>query len=451
MTKPFPYQKIGSKLIHTQFGGRCLLADEMGLGKTFQGLRYATKYVHLKGRPILAIVPAYLKYNWQNEAETHFGLSTIILDGRTPPPHADLDADLLIINYEILGGWVKLLKKLKCQVVLLDEIHYLQNPETLRTLYTMAVCKKIPFIVGMSGTPMTDSPINLYPILKLLQPKRVPSYRRYAKTYCNPTKTPWGWNLKGSSKKKKLGKILRRYFMIRRKVCDVLPELPPKRTEIVLLKMSKKQEYDKAERSFIKWLAEKDLPAAQRAIKVAHLVKSGYLRRLVAELKTKSIIQWLETMLREKEGKALVFGVHTEFLTTLQKHFAKQSHLITGSTTKAKRKEYEHDFKTNKKQRLIFGNVDAMGVGLNFTEAQYVVIAELPWQPHQVSQPIARAWRIGQEKNVLATILLAKGTIEEKVCKLLQQRQGTLNAILDDGKKYEKFDIYDQLKKELRV
>ena len=108
------------------FEGRALLADEMGLGKTFQALLYAKR--NKSARPIIVVCPASLKSNWAHEAWRLVGLQGEILEGRKPPANSARrlkPAPLLIINYDILGGWLKHLRRLKPQLVILDEAHFI--------------------------------------------------------------------------------------------------------------------------------------------------------------------------------------------------------------------------------------------------------------------------------------------------------------------------------------
>ena len=92
-----------------------------------------------------------------------------------------------------------------------------------------------------------------------------------------------------------------------------------------------------------------------------------------------------------------------------------------------------------------------MGVGLTLTAASNVVFAELPWQPGAAVQAEDRAHRIGAESDVWIWYLVAAGTIEERLCDVLQSKQAILSAVLDGGQTDGDLDVYDQLIGKWRV
>lgn len=104
----FPFQKKGVSFIESR-DGNALLADEMGLGKTAQALAYLQ--LHPKKRPVVVVCPATLKYNWENEINmwTTSNNKVEILSGSSP--YKLSKADIFIINYDVLKGWVDTLKK----------------------------------------------------------------------------------------------------------------------------------------------------------------------------------------------------------------------------------------------------------------------------------------------------------------------------------------------------
>ncbi len=453
-TKPLKYQKKGAKIINGTFSGRCLLADQMGLGKTFSAMYFARKYIKKTDRPIIAVCPSYLKNNWQAEAKKHFGMDSIILNGRKP----DLSIlknhpELIIINYEILMGWAPALRTLRPVCVFLDECQRVINPKTKTTLGVMKLCRNVPHIIAMSGTVINDAPVNIWPIANLLNPKVFNNYRKFVKKFCDPKLEHFRgrniWNVKGSSNEKKLNKLLRKHIMVRRLKKDVLKDLPKKHFFTVQLEIKRRAEYERAEADFISWLESR---SGKTKSKTANpMVKEGYMRRLIAELKQESVIQWIKTFQLENPGKkAVIFGIHRNFIEAIHKPFAECSEIIHGGISNKKRTEAEKRFKTDDNCKLLIANLQSAGVGLNFTCASIVAFAELPWLTTEIDQGVDRLHRLGQMENVFCYFLLASVRIETKILKLLDRKKNVFEAILNGTGNVPEIDVYEKLLKELK-
>src|SRR5690349_239873 len=123
MTTPHNFQIKAVRKID-RLAGRCLLAHDMGLGKSFMSLLWASE--NPEARPVIIVCPASLKWNWEREAVKHLNLRCDVLEGTKPKRgRFAKHAPMTIINYDILGPWLKYLLKIKPQLVILDECHYL--------------------------------------------------------------------------------------------------------------------------------------------------------------------------------------------------------------------------------------------------------------------------------------------------------------------------------------
>ena len=445
MTKPRKYQRIGVRRMQRKFRGRALLADEMGLGKSAQALWWIQKYL-LKGLVII-VCPASLKWNWQNEAMKHIQMDSLILEGTKPYDISEMGSipRLVIINYDILHHWLQYLKKLRPRLIICDEIHKLGNRKTIRTKSVMKLCRGVRHLIFLSGTPLTNRPAELWPTLNILKPSLFPSFFSYAMRYCNPQKTPWGWQFKGAKNLDELHSILNEEIMIRRRKADVLGELPNKTRTIVPITLKNRKEYDLAVRDFIKWLRKKSARKALRAKKALKLVKLGYLKRLAGILKLQYTLEWIDEFLEENDGKLIVFGVHQAVLEAIYEKYKHIAVLVDGGVTGHKRQQMFDTFTHNPKIRLFIGNINAAGVGWNGTAASTVVFAEIAWTPGEHTQAEDRIHRIGQEHGAMIYYLVAKQTIEEDLIQIIQEKQKVLDAALDGGKVEDTLDIFDQL------
>jgi SWI/SNF-related matrix-associated actin-dependent regulator 1 of chromatin subfamily A len=452
MTDLFPYQKKGVAKLH-HLGGRALLADEMGLGKTIQSLTYL-KETYSESTPSIVVCPASLKINWQREAWNHCRIKSEILEGRKPTPREAWKAvnrrDLLIINYDILDGWLEWLRDIGPKLVILDEAQYIKNRNAQRSKNVRELCAEVERVIAISGTPLTSRPAELFNVVNLLRPDQFEHFFPFAQQYCQMKRTRWGWEYKGAENLDDLHQRLNRFCMIRRKKIDVLHQLPKKRRIVVPLELEDREQYVKAETEFVSWLVEtKGAAKAMKAAAAASLTRIGYLKRLAAELKMKMALNWVTDLMDEDDGKLILFGVHKKILTQVRKRFPKGSAFIDGSVTGHRRMVEVDRFQKDPQTRLMIANTQAGGVGLNMTAAHRVAMLELPWTPAEVTQGEDRAHRIGQTTDVDIYFLIAEGTVEDDLAYALQRKQEVLDHALDGGKVTD-LDIFDMMLEAMR-
>jgi len=450
-TKPFRYQEKGVNKYH-KLDGRILNADEMGLGKTLQSLIYADEVPDC--RPIIVVCPAHLKYNWEREAMMHINMRAEVLESQTPHQKIPRNpAPMYIINYDILRYWVRWLRSLNPQIVMIDECQFIQNRAAKRTKATRRLCKGVPKVIAMSGTPLTTRPAELWPTLNIIRPDLFPEFFTYAHRYCGPKKQRWGWEFKGATRLNELHEIMKRECMLRRKKKDVLKQLPKHSNHVELLPLSKAKykEYQFALKDFIGWLKTRvtDKGRIKRASRVEALAKIGYVSRLVSELKMDSAIHWIKTTLDNIDGKLIVFARHKKIIAMLEEAFPAITVKIDGSVTGRKRQIAIDQFTHNSKKRMMIGQLLAASTGWNGTVANTCVFIELGDRPADHTQASARTDRIGQTKRSRSYYLIAKGTLEEKKCSALQKRQGILDKALDGSTQLGGVDIHDLLIQEL--
>jgi len=454
------YQERGVRRIRwfMAAGGGALLADEMGLGKTIQALAWFQEVVRRlkrkgkKAGPAIIVCPSSVKWNWEREA-AHFNLLAEVIDGTRPPRQArgraPIVPDILVINYDILKPWLKRLRKLNPSAVIIDECHYIKNRGAKRYRWVKSLCRGVRRILAIGGTPLTNRPAEMWSTLNLLRPDIFDSFYSYGLRYCDPQRKPWAWEYKGATHLDELHAILKKTCMIRRLKSDVLDELPAKTRFVVPVALSKdaRKEYGKAEGDFLSWLKRYYSSAkVRRANKAQRLVKHGYLKRLAGTLKLPEVFRWLDDLLEQSDGKVIVFAVHKKIISALRERYGKLAVVIDGSVTGRERQRAVDKFHRSKKVRMMIGNIQAAGVGWNGTVANTVVFAELGWTPGEHTQAEDRAHRMTQKKNVSIYYLVARGTVEEKLCKLIQKKQEVLSSTLD-GHKANTLDIYKQLER----
>lgn len=442
ITKPFPYQLEGIRKIK-EFGGRALLGDEQGLGKSLQFLGYAAEEELF---PSVVVVPAHLRWNWQNEVRIHLGKKyrCSVLEGRTPTKGMlKKGSQFIFINYDILHNWLEILLEKEPKLIGLDEAQLIKSLTSLRTKTVKKFCKHQDKIIAMSGTPLLNRPSELFPVLNLLRSDIWPNFYKFALAHCNLKKTPWGVSYTGAKRLNVLHQDMLRYCLIRRTKKEVLKDLPAQQRHMVSLPIENRKEYDTAHGGLKNWLQ------ANKGLKVKKITKQEKmweLKRLAGKLKLRATMEWVEAFLEDGEDKLILFAVHKEnFLHPIYERFRKISVLVTGDVSGKKRQEAVDRFREDPKIRLFLANIQAGGTGWNGTVASNVAIGELPWTPGEVEQALARIARIGQTKKCFFWFLIAVGTIEEKLCEMLQRKQKTTSAVLDGKRATNSLDIYDQL------
>jgi len=430
-----------------KLNGRALLALEMGLGKTIIVLEWLSR--NPKSLPALIVTPASVKYQWDFEALHHTGMRASICEGQKPPrfnkQNFSLQSPLTLINYDILSYWLPYLQKLNFKTIIYDESSLLGNLKAKRTKSARVISKNIPNIICLSGTPFENNLIQIFPMLNILWPKTYKSFWKFAQAHCNPKWTPWGWNYSGSSDLPKLNKELKDIGMIRRLKSDVMKDLPPKIRNVYPCELSDPAQYQEASTNFMDWLRKNMGHKVRSASKSEKLVQVGYLLRLSAKLKMRSVVNWANRFLEETDEKLIMFAVHQKAIDVLKRRINAQSVVVNGSVTGRNRKVAVDQFQNDNKTRLFIGNIDAAGKGITLTAASTVGFAEIWWKPGAHIQAEDRPHRIGQKKTVWINYLIAGETLEEDLCKLLQKKQKVISAVLDGGPTPQDLNIYDEL------
>lgn len=442
----YDFQKEGVAQIEA-WNGNCILGDEMGLGKTIQAIAWAR--IHPELRPILCIIPASVKLNWAREFSKWSPEDKVYLisgrDGKIPEGYS-----VYIINYDILQYHQEALMRMGIKIMLLDECHFIKNPQAKRTKACMELGKQSPHVIPISGTPAVNRPIEIYNSIKLVRPKLFTSRFKFAHRYCGATHNGFGWDFNGASNMDELHKLLKESVMIRRLKTDVLPDLPDKIRSVIPLEIDNEKEYRFAERDLIKWLRSIDPAKASKAEKAEALVRFGALKQLAVKGKMAAAQEWIRDFL-EGGDKVVMFAWHRSVIDQMMNIYEGNIVKIDGSVPPSQRLAIQDRFNQDEGIRLFIGQVKAAGVGLTLTAAPATVTLEFGWTPGDHDQCEDRVHRIGQEADkVLAYYLVAVGTIEEEIIRMIETKRQNLTQLLD-GKEVEAEDsILNGLWKSMR-
>lgn len=444
----YPFQERGVEKLD-RFEGRALLADQMGLGKTVQVLKWAEQNAR-RAFPALVVCPASLKYNWLRECRKHLGISADICEGRTPPEIWLTEGHkITIINYDILGHWIPYLKTLGIKSIFWDEAHYLKNPASQRYKNAKKICQKSKHVICMTGTPLTNRPIELWPLLRLIRPDKFSKedFSDFVWDHCSPRMVRGRWRYDGARNLDELHRKLKKTCMIRRKKSQVLKDLPSKTRAIIRMTLDNEIEYQAAEKDFLGWLAQQSYSKALRASKVEELAKVGYLKRLAAKGKLQAVFDWIDNFLEETDEKIFLVAIHKSIIKLIEERYYRICTKIDGSVKGKKRMAAVDKFQGDRRCRILIGNMQAAGVGLTLTAASSMAFVEFGWTPAEHEQAEDRIHRIGQTRGVFCYYLVAENTIEKKLLQVIKKKQKIADAAIDGDAEAERNNVIDLLLK----
>ena len=434
-----------------QTNGRAFITDEQGLGKTIEALAYIQKNVP-SSLPVLIICPNIVKFNWRNEIQSCLHrediliLNTKVLKRKKNKVENLSSYNFVIVNYDIFSKKeiINVLNTVNFSSIIIDEVHYIKNLEAKRTQAVVNYIKKkeknVKHLVGLSGTPIRNNPVELLPFLQLLNPTEFEKTSAYISRYCVFETNDFGTKIiPGVRHWEELNTRLINSGMIRRKKEEVLKELPDKIFINQVIEISNRQEYVTAERNIIQWLKQTDefdekekKRRIHNSIYGEYLTQMNYLRDILAKGKFKGLTELIEDLL-ENVDKLVVFGIHKKYLKELSDYLTKKNiknSLLTGDTRDKDREKIIKDFQEGDTQVFIAG-IQAGGVGITLTAASNVIIFEYPWTPDEYMQAIDRLHRIGQKNSVNVYNLLGENTIDVFIVSLLRTKQGVANKVID--------------------
>ena len=432
--------------------GNALLADEMGLGKTVQTLAYLSK--EKNAFPALIIAPLVTLTNWQREIEKFLKKKSRngkIMDNDHPSSvmirngkQSDIDeSDFYIINYELLHKRLPDLLKLNVNTVVCDEVQHLRSKTTQKytAVKKLAAKEGLKYRVGLSGTPIYNRGSEIWPIVDILKPGLLGSYKEFCEYFCYVNEK--GKAIVLENKRDSLRNQLTKHVMLRRKKSDVLKELKDKvRYPEVIAADEKfyKSELDKI------W---KKLEEEQKYAQTAFDKSASYHRAIESErqaaglAKLPHVINFVNDIM-EIEESVVVFCHHRAIHDLLHQSLSKYNpaSIIGGQTDKHRDNEITRF--QNGETKLMVAGLRAGNVGINLTKASYVIFAELDWSPAIHRQAEDRLHRIGQKNTVFAYYLVGNGTLDEHVADILVDKSYEIDSILDA--KTESFENKERAK-----
>ncbi|HOW64304.1 MAG TPA: DEAD/DEAH box helicase [Candidatus Paceibacterota bacterium] len=456
-----PYQAVGVRWLEflARLGLGGCLADDMGLGKTLQVLallllrKTAARQKADPSRtsdaiPSLLIVPASLLANWRAEIERFTPeLSFLILHpSESENPSAALDSgtdrkvDLVITTYGMVSR-LKTLRERPWQMAVLDEAQAIKNPETRQARAVKELQATARF--ALTGTPVENRVGDLWSIFDFLNPGLLGSASAFAKYI----------RARDASERPDYGPLraLTRPYLLRRLKTDkrIIADLPDKTEVRAWCSLTKTQAalYQKAVSDLAEALETAD-GIQRRGLVLAFIMRfkqicnhpsqwlgdGGYAPEASGKF---ARLRELAEEIADRQEKALVFTQFREitdplsaFLTEV---FRRPGLVLHGGTAVPQRRRLVELFQRDDGPPFFLLTVKAGGAGLNLTQAAHVIHFDRWWNPAVENQATDRAFRIGQKQNVLVHKFVCRGTIEERIDQVIEDKKALSAELLEGG------------------
>lgn len=442
---PRPYQKAG--VLYALNARRTFIGDEQGLGKTMQA--QVTVEV-LDAYPTLVVCKAKLRGNWKMEIGLTLPDRKVqVLEGQKTYS-IDPDADFVVINYDILDYWAKVLIAHGFKALVVDESQYIKNHEsrpvrkdgkvvkegnrTLREYKTKRVraVKQVadslpedaPRLL-LTGTAMFNRPIELASQLDIMgRLDEFGGFFPFAKRYANAHDNGYGMDFTGHSNEAELREKLRSTCLVRRKKEDVAKDIPGKtRVPVWLMLNGELSEYNTV------FAAGPDTEN-----EAGEMAWMSTLRRLVGQAKVDSAVERVEEILDVDEGEepksVLVFAHHKDVQAEIAQHFGNRAVTIFAGDRDEEVAESKRRFQAGEVPVLV-GSLEAASEGHTLTRAADVVMVERAWTPKREEQAEDRVHRIGQTKPVTIHYVMAMDTIDEDMDRLVESKRAVIDRVQD--------------------
>ena len=400
------YQTFGARYILSL--GRVLLGDEMGLGKTIQAIA-AMSHLYAQDREsrFLIVCPASVMVNWCREIHKFSSLRAVLLHGALLDEALDSwirDGGAAVVNYESLSKIVGAIEqKLRLDMLVIDEAHYIKNPEAKRTQLIHSLDDESDRILMMTGTPLENKVEEMCELIGFVRPDMVKEIRENAGMRHVPA----------------FREMLAPVYLRRQREM-VLEELPPLTMEEEWCEMTPQdfEAYSEQVRDGVFMgmrrisFLQKDLKSSSKALRLTELCSQAM----------------------EEERKVIVFSYFRETIRKV-KAFLGDIVLgtITGSTPVEERQLLIDRFTDVPGGAVLICQVQAGGTGLNIQAAGTVIFCEPQIKPSLTWQALSRVYRMGQVQNVLVYHLLCENTVDEAVMGILARKEAEFELFAQES------------------
>ena len=381
----------------------------------------------------IIVCPASMLYTWESEINEWSSWLPYVVDSiKSLKSIDDIESSFemntaIIISWSILarGSDALLNSSIDFELLFLDESHYAKSFKAKRTKVACRLANKCESVVLLTGTPLRNCAIDLFPQLYMVAPEVFSDFNDFARSYSPPREKVIRSNafkVYDQSINMDELRIASKPFLIFRKKKDVLKDLPSKRYRRLDLSPSRGTE---AEWETIIDHMNSDSDSIDGSELIAHRQQGG-------KETAKQIAAWIDDN-SSTSNPLVVFLVHKQVRMILERelrvrgiHFV----AIVGSTPAYMRTRHIRNFQQGKIQVLICSEAGKEGITL--TRACGLIQLERFWVPADEEQAEARIWRIGQERPVIITQVHMKGTIDDFIVSKLARKRKVVSELFSD-------------------
>ena len=444
------YQKVGFSWLYQnlKIGFGSILADDMGLGKTIQVL---TTILYLKENDlidgyVIVIAPTGLLTNWQMEIEKFTPSITSRIYHGPDRKLPDEDTDIILTSYGMIRQDFDILKDLDIFLCVVDEAQNIKNPSTKQTRAIKALEAKHK--MALSGTPIENRLSEYWSIFDFINKGYLYTLRIFNEMFIKPIENEHDEEALDSFKKITSPFILRRHKNDK----NIIKDLPDKIVNDIYCNLTLKQAA----------MYEETLNVLLRDVEQSEgIARKGLVLKLITSLKQicnhpaqysnsknmsidesgkmEVLVNILETIL-DNDEKVIIFSQYVKMGEILKKLIENEFHeevlFFHGQLSRKKRDEIVDKFQNNDENRIMVLSLKAGGTGLNLTAAQNVIHYDLWWNPAVENQATDRAYRIGQENNVMVYRFITTGTFEERINQILAEKIELAEIAIDSNESF---------------
>ncbi|HVG94591.1 MAG TPA: DEAD/DEAH box helicase [Planctomycetota bacterium] len=438
----YDYQLRTVRRVLRDFRGRALLADEVGLGKTIEACLCLVEYFP-RGlvKRALVLVPPGLVGQWHDEIAGKLGREAVVVDSAAAREAGAWERDGVVLASTALARaepHASRLQAARFDMVVVDEAHRLKNRTT--KLWNLVDRLKSRFLLLLSATPVENDVFEIYNVLSLLRPGLFPTPAEFRKAFVEPgRRTP--------KDPARLRQLLRE-VMVRNTRAVAEARLPPRFAATLRAAPTPEEAAFYADLvaavragvaggTLSRFAAGEVLRAAgSRPAACAGLVARHLGDELAARARSLSTsgkdAVLADLLARRRDDKAILFTTHRdtlEHLRSLAERAGRRAVVFHGSLTPREKSEAVARFAAE--ADLLVAS-ESGGEGFNLHVARTVINYDLPWNPMRIEQRIGRVHRIGQARDVFVFNLVAEGTVEEEILRVLDEKVAMFELVVGE-------------------
>jgi SWI/SNF-related matrix-associated actin-dependent regulator 1 of chromatin subfamily A len=405
----FPHQQEAKLFLLSR--RRAILADQPRVGKTLP-----TAAAALENLPALIVCPAIAKTVWEAAFNKLAPKTSVhVINGKRDAGQPN-SADVTIINYDVLQYGVTHVDRYNALV--LDECHRIKNPKAARTKAAMLAMKKIGHVYALSGTPIPNRPIELWPILHGLGIYRGGWYD-FAARYAKMWSAPWGLDTSGASNLPELKELMRPH-VLRRKKENIFKDYKDPQVSLITFDLAN----DKREQAFDADALVANPNALMAFEGLAEIMREAGMRKI------KAASEFIDDLLQANEP-VVVFAHHKDVVAALQEELKEHKPVIVvGDTSRARRDAAIEAFQSGKTQCII-GNIAAMSEGVDLSAADTIVFVECTWSTSALEQASSRVENINKSGiPPVIYILTIRASLDHNVLAKVLKKLNVVNQII---------------------